>query len=403
MRTALLFVALCAVSPGCSDRAPTSRLTSGLDPDDPAAFTCAGAVTGQVRFANGVHAAAGALVYAVAPGTEAPRTGQCGQCLEPAGVVAYRTTGVDGRFELPLPPGAYDLVVSKGLFERRVPVDVACEPIALDGPAVALPRSPEDGRFPRIAVIQGHYDSLESVLVRLGVGRSGFIDVDRYEGQTFEGAISEETTRLLREPAAIDEYAYLFINCGSELETPHALGGPSLLDEVAVRKNLRRWVAAGGRLYVTDQSYDFVEQLFPERVDFAGDESHGGAEWNGAAEIGTELPRAEADVLDDTLRDWLDVHGMLGDDGTVPILHLSAGWAVMDGADAATTRSWLSAPVQGHDRPLTVTFQHGCGAVLFSSYHTAGPGAGFTVLPQEAILGYLAFEIGSCVAHPVLY
>jgi hypothetical protein len=51
------------------------------------------------------------------------------------------------------------------------------------------------------------------------------------------------------------------------------------------------------------------------------------------------------------------------------------------------------------DVPLTSQFDvSACGRVVYSSYHTAGgtvtPG---NLLPQERILEYLVFEVGSCV------
>jgi hypothetical protein len=56
----------------------------------------------------------------------------------------------------------------------------------------------------------------------------------------------------------------VFLNCGNNYEF-EILNSPDNLTQ------LQAYVNAGGRLYVTDLSYDFVEQPFPQVMRFEGD------------------------------------------------------------------------------------------------------------------------------------
>ena len=207
--------------------------------------------------------------------------------------------------------------------------------------------------------------------------------------------------------------ALIFINCdefvlGDELDT----------DTSTKIANLRSYVLAGGKLYVTDLSYDYVEQAFPEFVNFKDGGSGTSAETAGAAEDGSNSFFDEnATVEVAALGTWLDgrtvntgnnetdcstttVNGTTGarnTDGSIFIGDFLSGWAMMDGAEAgATITTWITGTdVDSQDRPLTVTFDAGSsgGRVLYSSYHTSEscPTTGFW--PQERVLQYLVFEL----------
>jgi hypothetical protein len=159
---------------------------------------------------------------------------------------------------------------------------------------------------------------------------------------------------------------------------------------------------------VTDQSYDFIEQTFPASIDFSGGEGSGlgaSAEEVNAAEEGEDTPLLRGRVENAQLRAWLAYHGMIEEEDTVPIRNLVGGWAsVTSVSDDVTT--WVSGNVGARASvPLTLTFEAGCGRVLFTSYHTHstdGDTPSRWLNAQEMILGYLAFEIGTCVEDPIL-
>jgi hypothetical protein len=59
------------------------------------------------------------------------------------------------------------------------------------------------------------------------------------------------------------------------------------------------------------------------------------------------------------------------------------------------------APERG--RPLTITFEAGCGRALFTSYHTVEEEASRDWTAQEQILAYLVLEIGVCITEPQIF
>jgi len=56
-----------------------------------------------------------------------------------------------------------------------------------------------------------------------------------------------------------------------------------------------------------------------------------------------------------------------------------------------TPKVWMS----GNGKPMTVSFQSGCGRVLFSTYHTESGSS--QLLSQEKALLYVLLEVGVCV------
>jgi hypothetical protein len=359
---------------------------------------CLGDINGEVRFPNGVHAAADVLVYIPAHEGELSHVGECGQCIAFEELRSYDATDIDGTFSLRnLPPGEYEVVVEKGMFQRRTTVTVGCEDVWIDPALTALPGSSEEGRVPRIAVVTGAFDQMERVLSNIGLR-----ELDLFTGSL--GGPGGTASELLRDSEALNAYDYLFVNCGASLEGDGFSGGGVLFEE-EVQANLRSFVDRGGRLYVTDLSYDVVEQIFPRYIDFGASPSVDGLgefpEMLNAAERGV-IAETQGTVLEPMLERWLEIHGALDDDGRLPIRHLGGGWAHIDDVGESTT-TWVEAPADGmSDRPMTVTFNAGCGATLYTSYHTTGFGTGTTLSAQEMMLAYLAFEIASCVEDPIL-
>ncbi|MCA9605123.1 MAG: carboxypeptidase regulatory-like domain-containing protein [Myxococcales bacterium] len=398
------------------DGAPASD--AGSPPPPPDAATCHGTVEGQVRLPNGIHSAAGALVYVAGEAGERPLTGECGQCVAYESVLAHALTDAAGRFELSLPAGTHEIIIQKGGDERRVEASVACDgTTTLATEAVRLPRTVEEGRVPRMAVIDGIYDSMELVLARMGLGElaidgAGLSVVDPPFDFYFApvGAIADvppiptdEQRSLLRDPERLAAYDIVFISCGAELVEPATPGfAGSLLFEPGVQQNLRDYVENGGRLYVTDLEYTLIEQIWPQAIDFAhgsGDGLSAEPETPYLANRGEGFFETDARVVDTDLLRWLTTNGVAAS-ATIPIQGLVPGWVMMD-RHASVVRRW----VERDERPLTVSFAAGCGRVVYSSYHLEeGFSRRFSELPipEEAILAYLIFQIGECIADPEL-
>lgn len=388
------------------------RVDMGGDGDDrdDTAGPCAAADTvlrGTVTFPSGELPVAGALVYVPIGDADVPHAGECGECVDEGALLAHAETAADGSFTLVgLPEGENTIVVEKGRFRRVSTVEVvACEDNVVDDEDVRLPASSDEGEVPRIAVVTGYFDRMEDVLAKLGLDDDA---VALFAGETTEifgvdlpGA--EPIGALLRDPDRLATFDIVFINCGALAWDERGPG--ELTTDEDVSANLRAFVEGGGRLYVTDLSYDLLEGSFPSLVDYygAGAGLGGSPEPDGAADWGEDIPAMTATVEDDGLRDWLAATGDGGDEITVR--GLLRGWAMIDGVDDGLARVWVSGESPERGRPLTVTFEAGCGRALFTSYHTVEEeeirGSEWTA--QEKILAYLVLEIGVCITEPQIF
>ena len=300
--------------------------------------------------------------------------------------------------------------------------------------------------IPNMAVCDGEYDSLQDVLAKLGYaglyadGRWDGVDADAdfdffqsmdedsarnpdgntrpsccdlLQGETITTANGEEKT--------IDDYDIVFVNCGNGCDGPDGSGGfthfgglEDIVPDLVAQSTIQGWVNSGGRLYVTDLSYDFVEQNFPSIVDFAEDVSDPAvAETSQAAQTGADGITVDADVAPDlaaylaALPNLSDGTSILNADGTVTIEGFLGAWAPMVGLhdDAAGGNGgtvWVEGTVSGgvsDPQPLTITSSVGEGEVLYTSYHTVDESsvdAGLDpdeLRPQEDILAFLIFEL----------
>jgi hypothetical protein len=415
MRGLALLVAIGACTPTLGDHTtprdpdPSGDRDAGASVRPPPEPSCGASVSGIVRFPDGREPVPNAFVYIPLADGPTERSGTCGQCVSTAGVLASATTGIDGAFSLTgLPEGTYTLATQKGAFERRATITLTCrENTIASDESIRLPKTSSEGTVPHIAVVGGMFDAMENVLSKIGLARDVvqfFPGPDEWSGEP-----DPRSQELLSSSGMLDGFDYLFLNCGEMLEGgegPYGERLPSMLENAAVRESLRAFVERGGRLYVTDQAYDFVEQLFPASLDFAGGGGSGlstTAEPTNAAEIGPDLRSVRGAIHDDTLRAWLELLGFLESDGSVELLNFVGDWAMVDAADAET-KVWVDGVAGGGSaRPLTTSFEYGCGRVLYTSYHTIDaedPTASLSA--QELILAYLAFEIGACLEEPVL-
>lgn len=272
-----------------------------------------------------------------------------------------------------------------------------------------------------MAVVTGNYDRMEDVLAKLGFGQidnygnliEGTELFKLYDGDGSLGSEYKNFSSALLDLKELMTNDIIFINC-DEFNLGQELSGETdtKLD------NLRRYVENGGKLYVTDLSYDYLEQIFPNQINFYGGGSGEFPETPGAAEEGYDHYDSNATVNDPDLQAWLDnipvndgdmdycwnveenaQIGALNNDGSVYIANLSSGWALMEGEEENATsplKTWVAGTnLDEKNRPLTVTFDVGLngGRVLYTSYHTADHcnTAGFW--PQERILQYLVFEL----------
>jgi len=295
-------------------------------------------------------------------------------------------------------------------------------------PKTTLPVPPERSRLPtrpaeldpadavpRIAVVTGDYDKMECVLRKMGLSDNAY---DMYEGAKVLPSAGKKLTpftSLLANPAKMKTYNIIFINC-----TDNTFEGE--LKKPAVRAALEDYVNSGGRLYVTDWSYDWIEQLpqLAKFIDFEPGASPDGPEKENAAALGADGHKVQGNIKDPQMAQWLGLFPGTISGGQSRIEHFLVDWVIMH-KQHKDVKVWVDGPIKAKSggisgsRALTVTFNFkNCGKILFSSYHTEGRDDELNGLfgpkakpfpqycnsklsPQDRILEYLIFDIANCV------
>lgn len=382
------------------------------------------ALQGTVWAPNGVIPVSGALVYTSAGQPDGiPQEVYCAECEELDCDDRFTTTAADGSFTLnTYAQGANYLVVQKGQFMRVTPINFGTGAETLDDELTTLPgeNDPENGLFiPLIAVGNGQYDRLEDGLGKFGLGDTlienfeerlvpgtePFDLWDNGQDPAADGFTSQGTfAQLISSPQNLAQYHMIFAPCSTD-DYVSSLTPQNV-------QNIRDWVAAGGRWYVSDWANEWLIEVFPEYQNLS---CSGGSCDNGAYD-------SMADVLDDGLLEWLEAmpaplqdinplndesHPTLFD---LPQVQTVDNWSgiqdilpvlVDDGKGGQIDvghKVWLQGPggTIGGVHPLTVTGQFGCGKLQFTSYHMAEFFDYVGLSPQELVLLYTILEIGVC-------
>ncbi|HHG74979.1 MAG TPA: hypothetical protein ENK22_08030 [Persephonella sp.] len=380
-------------------------------------------VTGKLLAPDGQTPIAGAVVYvpkdysqqiSISSFIQGQSSIQCE--TPPEQYIAVTCTAADGSFSLKVNVTGNKLTLKfkKGAFKKTISVDLTSSKLDLGN--VNLPSDPNQGA-PKMAVVTGYYDAIENVLAKLGFGsiNSGRLEPGTEKFDLYDGDYSLDDTKYpnfddlfvdkdMDGKPDIYKYDIVFINCGTGYEN-------DILTDSSKISIIRDYVEQGGRLYVTDLSYDFVEQVFPEFIDFYGSDSTPeiDPENMDAAQVGNAGITTEADVLDNTLADWLATVTCV-DSSNNPVdcintstnkVHIEGflgGWAVINGphpSHSSDVKIWVKGYVSwssgSGEKPLTVSFPVGKGKILYTSYHTEPTYYINGLLPQERILQYLVF------------
>lgn len=372
--------------------------------------------------------------------------------------LASACSSADGTFSIDtssITSNPTQIVFQRGSLRMVMDLNCSADPCVLGDDTTTFGSS---ATWPTIAVVTGGFDKMEDVLAKLadsdrtddtngGYGRvsntsGNFVYGSEYgstmtiingklEGTSpvenipeigtynnWDGYFGGSAIPLVSDGAPL--YDVVFINCGNGYET--VLGTPANLTI------LQDYVNAGGRLYVTDLSYDFVNQPFPEVMDFEGDTNATTPGAVGAAEIGTGGVTVDAAVNNAAFSNWLQSVAVNSSDGTtpgnpdtdctfdattaysqapsavttgglIPLGDFLPIWAQMVAAWDTTTTIWISSgdgtTFDGlNNRPLTSSRPVGSngGSITYSSYHTAESCPSLYFWPQERVLQYLIFE-----------
>jgi hypothetical protein len=359
-------------------------------------------------------------------------------------------TDHDGSFSLTIEPGHYWFVIEKGQFRLEQELDVALGTVALSPMLTTLPSRQDNanGAFiPRIAIAYGNYDAVGDILAKIGIGTlngeknphttAGIDDGDSTSEITFYdydttgvGSVAELVSNL----DEMSKYHIIFFPCSTEVDD-------TLLADQAVLKNIRQYVAAGGKIYVTDWSGETADRAFPPQLTlgdggFEGDIDSVGT-YDPVAFTGTLTAQGTADgdlytatdgkAVDPDLEAWLGLQtGPNEDDAMIGLYNPNQftvvdnwNWisklnSVMKGSDMDgmpvydDPKAWITGSDEsGHGpHPLAVTYEPtGCGKVLYSTFQTSGASADEMhagLMPQERVLLFLIMEIDACTQNPII-
>ncbi|MGD9210594.1 MAG: hypothetical protein PVI90_07450 [Desulfobacteraceae bacterium] len=366
-------------------------------------------------------------------------------------------TGADGTFDmdtLNVTDNPDQIIFQKG--SLRLVQDLSCtsDPCKLTPSTTTFTKS---ASWPEIAVVSGQYSRIENLLAKLADndvnnsfnGAYGRIDEQTgvfVYGSEFGSNLTlidgtgslypSENTNMLSYDSwesyfdgtnllvinGSPVFDIIFINSGNEFEF-------DILEDPEQVALLQKYVNAGGRLYVTDISYDFIEQLFPQVMRFEGElndpKTPGTLDM---AQIGMNYISFNGAVRDDGLASWLQnvsvnrhddqtpgnpdedcynlvdeyeqITGALTSDDLIPLGNFLSNWAEMIGNHPGeNSKIWISA---GDDvvidrlinRPLTISRTIGSngGMVIYSSFNPADACPTNTFWPQERVLQYLIYE-----------
>lgn len=387
----------------------------GGDPfnhDDAGPPVAVGTITGKVLAPEGTMPISGALLYlSPTPPQAIPDGVFCDKCVRLAANTPNTFSKPDGTFALPAyAKGPQYLVVQKGQFRRVRPLDVAGGDQPVNAGYTRLPprtNAMVGDTIPKMAVVNGQWDRIEISLAKIGLGKldangqlqRGTESFDIYENK-FPPVPNDPflPDDLLTKPAVMNKYNIVFLPCSGSTGTTC---DDTRAGQSPYQSTLKQFVAQGGKVYVTDYSYEFVRQPFPGFVSWRDQ-----TQQLGSACLSGEYD-APGKAEDQGLADWLTAMGTTS-------LTLKSNWTQIDaltpqpGTDengkavTITPKVWMSAQTGG-GHPATVSFQQACGRVLFSTYHTEAslnPGPNAPLLPQEQALLYVLLEVAVCVGPP---
>ena len=356
----------------------------------------------------------GALVYLTdAPVEPVPDGVYCANCVELDCDVPFVLTEPDGSFSLPAVAGpGQQLVVQKGQFLHVIDFDVApgTNPVAANQSNLPGQWNPAQGMWiPRIGVYDADPDRVYNVLAKFGMGQVSA------QGQLIAGTEqftlidSSDQGAALDDLATIDQFHILFLPCAS---TKYWNGAPTVPSNRI--DNLRAYVEAGGKLYATDHSNEYIEAPFPNYQEF---HNPGMPDIQPAYEsIGI--------IQDADLLAWLEAlpPALQNIGGGNPTLDMLPGITTRlnySGIDQVSDvivqdeqgqdvnvghHVWVEGPCTSCSdpnlpRPMAISGQYGCGRMMYSTFETSSV-AHLGLNPQELVLLYMILEIGVCFGEP---
>jgi hypothetical protein len=347
----------------------------------------------------------------------------------PAGLPNAVGDPVDGSFEILLAPGrTYSLAIQKGEFRRvrdlQVPdtpgevYQIESTPNQPRPEVLTLPNSTNlalGDNIPKIAMVEADYEDMTEMFEALGFDYENEFDIYCPPDPLGFGTCSgPEIETLLNNPTTLDQYNLIIVPCGENFT-----GGST------AAANLRQWVKDGGKLYVDDFNYDFVEMAWPDFLVWYDGSGSCGDSSNPSDGAGIcnnwSTYDFNGDPGDQDFGDWL-VLPAVNPSGDI---YLEAAWdyiyemgeGIVGEDDECTgncgpngevylePKVWMynadSTPFGSH-KPATVSWPYYCGKVAYTVYHTEPNDGSGELLLQEKIMIFLIMEIQTCSTGPIV-
>ncbi len=361
-----------------------------------------GFVAGKVVAPEGTIPIAGALVYLTrTEPAPIPSGVYCDKCVR-LDSFSFTYSEPDGTFRLPVhAEGSFFMVTQKGQFRRVRRVNVAKGEQRVNGDDTRLPGRTDAAlgdTIPKMFVADANWDSIANSLRKLGVSDYASPPPATFP-PTFPPPPGDDT---LTNATKLSAYHIVFVPCSGG--TSNNLGSDAVCTNIYApdtngKRVMKDFIQAGGKLYVTDWSYEYVNQTWPGFVQF---KTMNGTGLGSACTIGSYS--GDAKWEDPSLASWMTAIGegnarleksYIRIDSTRP----QAGLDEEGRATTITPKVWASTQVDGASRIATVSFQDRCGRVLYSTYHAEGTdnGGSNTLLAQEKALFHILLEVGTCV------
>ncbi len=407
---------------------------------------CAGGnkttITGKVFAPNGTLPLYNAAVYVPIGNVDPIAAGvTCDRCdgKLPGNPVSFGATGPDGSFSIPDMPTGTDipLVIQLGRWRRQVtiPAVADCAATAIPDTLTRLPRNKAEGDIPKMAIATGNADAFECLLLKVGIepgeitapsgtGRVHFFTATDNDGLDLMPA-APKATELYSSLANMLNYDVLLLPCEGAAYDKARANNMSLNPNP--RDLLVQYVNAGGRVFATHYSYDWLTYQNSPFNKIAMPTAMNG-QWPVGQEddynntIVSQLVTTFPKGMD--FAKWLIAAGATSAMNT---LNIAEGRSDVIGVDPAYAQPWATydftpAPINGKPAVMHFTFNtpldaakdamgvpQYCGRVVFSDFHvTAGAKQmNQNVFPtacksdpmtdQEKALAFMLFDLSSCV------
>jgi len=350
-----------------------------------------GSLTGKVVMPEGTIPLSDALVYLSPTMPDPiPRGVYCDKCVL-LDSYAFTYSKPDGTFDLPAyQAGDQYLVVQKGQFRRVRPIKVSPGVQAVAPALTRLPGKTDAAlgdSTPHMLIWPGTWDHVEQSLKKIGLE-----DFEKFD-PGFDFAAYGTKMKTLA------SYHVVFLPCSGSVAESGMSPACTVTVDAGLQTAVKDFVAQGGKLYVSDWSYEYVRQGWPGAISWMGETSQIGS---GCQPGGADSP---AQFDDAPLRDWMTAIG----EGNAS---LKSAWSTIAKVNpiqsvdengktfTQTPKIWASVKQGGGTHPATVSFQDRCGRVLYSTYHAEGSDSAFgqgSFLAQEKALMHILLEVGVCV------